>query len=331
MQIPSAGRFPKDFASTLMTVACVEALLLSDRTATPYAWEKKTYGAIDRFYGSGPKTRGSMARNRSGQVVVLPKRLTEWATGRPGVAEVAGSPLWLMLREQQQWSDAQWLALEPASRLVLHEYLSLVNEYRRRPMDSTLPRRLAACGTFDGIAALWKLLLDAQSDGRRELAFDCARHLVAAVTLLGATPVGNRVAFPILARIRQLGLDQVRWEGRVLSLSDYDLPARSVTATDLPALRMTRSWWLKPTIEVPWPVDQRRYIGRDIVIPDHRMAWIRTNLPPTKPASRVPSRLKWRGQLGPLRHPASPCHQQAIPAFHALALERIRGTLRWFS
>ena len=200
-----------------MTVACVEAVLLADGSVSPYAWEKATYGATDRGYGSGPKTRGSMARNRSGQVVVSPGRLAEWERGRTGVVEIANSPIWPMLRQLERWSEEQWLAIEPASRLVLYMHAPLFGAYRRRPIDTTLLSRLAACGTFDAVASLWAVLLEAQFEGRAELAFECARYLVAAISLLGATPVGCRVALPILARIRQLSLDRMQWQGQMLS------------------------------------------------------------------------------------------------------------------
>lgn len=324
-------RFPKDFSSTLMTVACVEAVLLADGSISPYAWEKANYGAKDRGYGSGPKTRGSMARSRSGQVVVSPGRLAQWQRGRTGVAEIANSPIWPMLRRLERWHEAQWLAIEPASRLVLHIHVPLFGVYRRRPIDAALLARLAACGTFDAVAALWALLLEVQSERRAELAFQCARYLVVAISLLGATPVGSRVALPIFARIRQVSLDKMRWAGQMLSLSDYDLPTRCATASMLPVLCMAPEERSKSTIEVPWPIDRQRRLGRHVVVPQERLEWVDSQLPPTRSATRAPLRQKWSILLSPMRHPGGPCHQNAVPAFHPLALARLHKTLKWFA
>lgn len=331
MPTSAVHRFPKDFSSTLMTVACVEAVLLADGSVSPYAWEKANYGAKDRGYGSGPKTRGSMARNRSGQVVVSPGRLAQWEMGRAGVTEIAKSPIWPMLRRLERWPEEQWLAIEPASRLVLHIHAPLFGAYRRRPIDITLLPRLAACGTFDAVAALWTLLLEVQSEGRAELAFECARYLVVAISLLGATQVGSRVALPILARIRQLSLDRMRCAGQMLSLADYDLPTRCATASKLPVLGMAREQWSKSMIDVPWPIDQQRQIGRHLIVPEERLEWVGSQLPPTRRATRAPLRQKWSSLLSPMRHPGGPCHPKAFPVFHSLALARLSKTLKWFA
>ena len=84
-------------------------------------------------------------------------------------------------------------------------------------------------------------------------------------------------------------------------------------------------------IDVPWPIDRQRQIGRDLIVPEERLEWVGSQLPPTRPATHAPLRQKWSSLLSPMCHPSSPCHLLASPAFHPLALARIRKTLKWFS
>lgn len=319
-------RFPKDLASTLMSVACVEALLLHDQVKTPYGWEAAAYGTRPREGDSGPKNRGTLDRNRSGFAIMLPARLHALAQDRLGVSQTAQSPLWGMLRHPRMLSDEQLLELEPAANIVVNERFSLVGVVRRAGVNVELIERLAACGTFDAVAALWSLLLEAETKQRPEIALTCARHLPVAVALLGASPVGNRLAFLILARLRQLCLDRIACQGRRLALAEFDFCTVQASAHNLPPLELERAMFMKGSRVAQFPLD-RSAIGKTLIVPLSRAQWIRDALPTTRGARGPRTRHVWRRDLGPLIHPLSPCRAETQPKFHGSALKRIRRSL----
>ncbi len=309
-----------------MSVACAEAVLQFEGVGTSHAWEAKFYGAKKRGYGSGPKTRGSMARNRSGQVVVSRTRLADWVRCRTTVAQVAHSPLWAMLRELRMLSDGEYKALEPASRAAFHLRHCWIFKDPRSPLEE-VARNLAACGTFDAVAALSSLLLEAENGGRPDLAFHCARHLPAAIALLGASPMGHRVALLILARLRQVCLDRMCWQGQRLALSDYDLPALRASAGRLPPLVLGHTVWREVRIAMALSARRETFVVGAFEVPASRAQWIRDALPPINLSPSVDPQRFWRQDLSPIGHPGSPCHPNAAAGFHPCAVARICETL----
>jgi hypothetical protein len=250
------ARFPKDFESTLMSVACVEAVLAHDGVSTSHSWEASRYGFKKRIYDSGPKTRGSMQRNRSGEVVVSFARLAEWEEGRPSVSEIKSSILWSQLRRPRVMVEAEWRELEGLSRLATHSSAPLFGLARNQKRERTVLNHLAACGTFDAIAALWSLYLESVADEDMEFAFQCARYALPALGLLAGTPVGERIALLLFARLRQRWLDDVRWNGQMLSLNSCDLPAMRESALYLSPLEIgARSLFSNRTRSIQIPLD----------------------------------------------------------------------------
>lgn len=321
MPIP---RPPKDFASTLATVACADAVLASDGCASAHAWEAAAYGVIKRGYGFGSKTRGSLARNLSGKVVVSQRRLDEWKVGRPLVAELAACPIWLQLRYPRQLTTEELIALEPAVRMTL-----LVNnlfaDNQRAKVTENLVAQLATCGSIDAVAAVWSLLLEAEAEGSKEIVWQCARHLPPTLALAAQCRSVRRVALPIFARIRQLTLDGLRFNERTLELSRYDLLRATDSALDLPPLEV-RGRYRTSSPEAPSSLTST--FGRRLIVPETRKAWVLAHVVPEgqkRSAARCRARRKWLAHDG--NPGVSPCDPRATVGLHPLAVSRFRDTL----
>lgn len=327
MESPRYKRYPKDFASTVMTVACADALLFHDQAKSSYAWEAATFGAVLRDGFSGPKTHGTLARNQSGQVVFSQPRLEELSRTRLGVLQSAKSILWEMLRRPRVLSTEEMRALDPIVDLVVNEHLWLLGGVRRARVDEELLQRLAACGTLDAVAAMWSLLLEAEASGKAETAFLCARYLPVTVALLGVLPVGQRVAFLILARLRQQCLDRISWQGRRLALVDFDLMGLQASASRLPPLELMRDRFMRSRHVAKWPVHPSAALSKKLFVPEERMQWVINALPRTRGTRGPRPHHVWKRDWGPLEHPESPCRPKARPHFHRAALDRIRGAL----
>lgn len=324
MPIP---RLPKDFASTLMTVACADALLMSDGCASAHAWEAGEYGLIKRGYGFGSKTRGSLARNLSGKVVVSHSRLEEWKAGRPAVAALAACPLWLQLRHPRQLTTDELIAQEPTTRMTMH-----INNFfapnRRAKVTEELIGQLATCGTLDAVAALWSLLLEAKAEDSHEIAWQCARHMPPALALAAQNRPVRRVALPIFARIRQLALDALNFNGQKLQLSRYELLRVSESAVDLPPLQITGSFRSSPPVIVGYRTSANRTVGRELVVPEARLSWVLKHLIPEVPARMAACcrvGMKWLSRDG--KPGIRPCDPQATHGLHPLAIARLREAL----
>lgn len=304
-------RWPKDLAGTLRTVACVETLLDAEGLSTPHQWEARHYGTRPKSWWAGPKTRGSMARSRSGQFVASHERVAEWGRAQPSVVTVARSWLWGLLRCAEPIPatyPSSWFEdhFEETAFLAFHDYLPLMAEAFRAPATESIMTQLAACRSFDAVAAMWLLLLEAINvDPARALS--CARYVPPALALLAQTPGGRRVALPILARMRQLTLDQIRVDDRQLQLHDYDLPSCAESARHVPGVRVE--------------VQRRR---RRLFVSDATRDWIATHLGHVGDAPLV---RPWTSQLGPLTHPSGPCLVTAGPRYHRDALARLRREL----
>lgn len=308
-------RFPKDFAATLMTAACAECLI-NVSAMQPHSWESAHYGANMRGYGSGTKTRGSLARSRSGYCVVGYRRLDEWIAEHPCIGTVARSPLWPLLRTARlpEKDHLFFEMLEPTVFWALHVTMPLVGVTMRANTCERMAQALAACQSFDAVAALWALVLWELTHGNSAIALMCGQYIPPALALLSVPPQGRRVALPVLARIRQLTLDAIRCEGQALLLANYDLPTvgRSAAALALPML-MIEEQLLGPVTRVEVPETTRKWVEM------HR-APVHLLNPRARP------RL-WQRGLSPMTHPDSPCHPLAAPNFHPRALARIKATL----
>jgi hypothetical protein len=325
-----AKRFPKDLAATLLTVACAEGVLETDQ-ASPHAWEAERYGATPRGYGSGSKTRGTMARSRSGQHVVSFPRLAEWQQDRPRVTTTARSGVWSLLRRADlPGGNATSLlsTLETTPYWIVHRRFPHGREpaIRMSAQDDVL-KQLAACGSFDGIAALWALLLEAMAHGYLAVALNCARYLPPSLALLACTVPGRRVAHVMFACIRQLTLDHLRHDGNMLALANYDLPAVSATAENLG--RATIVDVQKVERGTPASIRRETFHRSELAVdvPVATIAWINANRANIESCDRSSRRRIWLPNLSPFTHPASPCHRNAEPHYHADALARFRATL----
>lgn len=323
----SVPRLPKDFASTLRTVACADALLANDGGISAHAWEAAAYGITKRGYGLGSKTRGSLARNLSGKVVVSPGRLEEWKADRPAVAQLAACPLWHQLRQPQQLSKEELVTLEPAVKItVLVNNIFVHNE--RAKVTKELSERLAACGTLDAVSALWSLLLEAEADGAHQVAWQCARHLPATLALAARNQSVRRVALPIFARMRQLTLDGLRLDGQTLQLSRYELLRVSDSAINLPPLRLIGLNRKPQPLIAGIPMPESATIGRKLMVPGASVAWLSRNLAPEGPAGRATGQQAGRKWLTRDGKPGiSPCDPRVTPGLHPAAITRLKEAL----
>lgn len=310
-----------------MTVACADALLANDGRASAYAWEAAAYGVIKRGYGFGSKTRGSLARNLFGQVVVSQRRLDEWKDGRPVVAELAASPLWLQLRSPRQLATEELIALEPAARMTtLVNNIFATNE--RAKVTEELVGKLAACGSIDAVAVLWSLLLEAAADGSQEIVWQCARRLPPALALAAQCRSVRRVALLIFARIRQSTLDGLTFEGRTLELSQYDLLSATDSSLDLPTLEVTELFRRSSPVALRSLTSPESTLGRQLIVPEERRAWVLAHLVPEgqeRGATGRRARGKWLASNGSLG--ISPCDPRATVGFHPAAVRRLRDAL----
>jgi hypothetical protein len=325
-----ARRFPKDLAATLLTVACAEGVLDADR-ASPHAWEAERYGATPRGYGSGSKTRGTMARSRSGQHVVSFPRLDEWQQDRPGVTTTARSGVWSLLRKAALPGGSATLllsTLETTSYWIAHRRFPHGRQpaIRMSAQDDVL-KQLAACGSFDGIAALWALLLEALAHEYLAVALNCARYLPPSLALLACTVPGRRVAHVMFARMRQLTLDHVRHDGFMLALAQYDLPTVAATAAGLGHATIVQRQMFTPGLGPRVCIDLPGPSGLAVEMPLATLAWIGANRADIAPCDQPHRRRIWLPKLSPFTHPEGPCHRDAEPHYHADALARFRAAL----
>lgn len=308
-------------------MACADALLEHDGFASAHAWEAHRFGVKKRGYGFGSKTRGSLARNLSGQVVASPRRLNEWKDGRPIVAELAESPLWLQLRSPRQLATEDLIALEPAARIA-----TLVNNLfvsnQRAKVTEELVGKLAACGSIDAVAVIWSLLLEAAADGSQEIVWQCARHLPPALALTAQCRSVRRIALLIFARIRQLTLDGLTFDGRTLELAQYELLSVADSSHDLPPVEATGGF-LTPSSVALRSLTSRSTIGRRLRVPEARRAWVSAHLVPESQGRSATGRQtlgKWLASNGSSVG-IRPCDPQATVGFHPAAVRRLRDAL----
>ena len=326
MGVPMAvPRFRKDFASTLMTAASVDALLHLAKKSSAYAYEADRYGSIKRKHGQGAKTLGSMDRNRSGKIIVSPQRLSDWEKRQPSVIRVARTPLWEMLRQPRVLSDKELDGMEPVTQKALFAFLIAFIGLPRRS-DEALFLHVCACAHLDSVAALWSLSLKAQTSGNAALAFECARYVPPALVLVGAQPFGRRVAPLIFARMRQIFLDEIRLEGKSLDLSGYDLEQRGESVHALPPLQLQRERLGYRAREVQWPVTERDAHNLEVVVGPQRKEWIHANLAPVRGISGP--RQVWRRDLSPTKRLEQ---EQGSLRFSPDAITRFRQTLLQFA
>ena len=325
------ARYPKDFASTLMSIACAEAVLFHDRMQSSHAWETSKYGSKKRDSYSGTKTRGSMARNRSGQVIVSFSRMAIWEDGREEVSQIKQSALWGCLRELRVLTADEWAALDSVSFKASHDVFYLIGGHKRRDRSEDLLQRLACCGTFDAIAALVSLHFEALAAGDGEYAFDCARYLPPAIAMLSPACIARRVSLLLFAYLRRRLLDKAKWNRLVLDLTRYDIPLLQESAERAPRLAIKRSMFPRKSQDVQWPFDFTRKSSWDLVVPQGRVDWVKSHLPPTRSVMGAGRRRIWNGALSPMLHPDSPCLPHFRPPFHQEALRRIRDALGNFA
>jgi hypothetical protein len=253
-----------------------------------------------------------------------------WEDGREEVTEIKRSPLWACMRELRVLTGEEWAALDPVSFKASHHVYYLIGGYKRREMDEELLQRLACCGTFDAIAALLSLQLEASAAGEKEYAFLCARYLPPAVAMLTPIYISRRVALLIFAYLRGRVLDKARWNRQVLDLTRYDIPLLQETAKLVPPLASEHPLFPRKSQDVSWPF-ARTGSSWELVVPSGRVDWVRSHLPPTRPVMGAGRRRIWRGALSPMLHPDSPCQPHFQPPFHAEALHRIRDALGKFA
>ena len=318
-------RFRKDFASTLMTAASVDALLHLDNKASAYAYEAEVHGSIKRQHGQGRKTLGSMDRNRSGKIVVSPRRLGELEKRQPAVIRVARTPLWEMLRKLRVLTHKELHDMYPVTQKAVFAFLIGDIGLPRRP-DEELFLNVCACAHLDSIAALLSLSLEAQASSNPGLAFECARYVPPALALVGAQPFGRRVAPLIFARLRQTFLDGIRCQGKSLDLAGYDVEKRSESVDALPPLQMERRYLGYRARTVQWPVSERDIHNLQVVVGPERKEWIHANLAPVRGISG-PRRV-WRSHLSPTRRLEQ---EQGSLRFSPDAITRFRQTLLQFA
>ena len=216
-----------------------------------------------------------------------------------GVDSVRHSPLWGLVRTGQlpcEGGDRGYGKLDDAAYWTVREPLVLTNGVRGLTwpvlhMTEDGLVRLAAQGSVDAVAALWMLLLeDSGSERDPKEILIIATYIPPAIALLSLSPVGLRVARLLFARIRQLVLDSLVYDGYQLSLERYDLAKVTETVTG----------WSPGCIGSANPYKDRRKGAEPTPSAIHD--WMERSRAPLRKIRRQPAKPRWRVDLSPSAH-----------------------------
>jgi hypothetical protein len=226
-------RDPYDFANILRTVVCTEQLLAE-------SWPRSCHQLEQNFKPKSIKSRGSIAgdqssglfaKHRRGDCIPLLPLRQEIGRAYPSVQRIDDSILWYFLCNGAMPDDDFYRhveKLEDKTFWAIHAPLQPFNSTGRtlvfkRMITNDLLYELAGQGSLDALLGLIALLLQAKKLPDPVFAFRIGQFIPAVVTLLSVRGPFVRVGPLILARLRQLALDDVVYEGKQMSLSFYDV------------------------------------------------------------------------------------------------------------
>lgn len=309
----------RDLADLLRSVMIIEAV--SDRRSSTSSDDIEKYlGMVKQAKDTGLRRISSrrIAQARRGDHALCPKTRERVLGLEPDAWPVCSPIIWELVRSGHfdlPHPDLYYKALSKPVHNLLH-LRTLVFGVQRlgslcNPVTLVHLRCLAVLGTLDAITALWKLLLEAVEEGN-DTALMIASHVPPALAMFYRRAEGKRTAILLFARMRQLILDRIQFDGVELSLSGYDLAAAADRACswEFPDLGMlhhsalrneARTRWLESRAEAKETGKPARHglpgIDRLPDLPGKVMEWVeRARAPLRKVRSRPINSAKWTGR-----------------------------------
>lgn len=320
--------FRKDFAGTLRSMASIETAIHSVPTHSAHAVEKLLGWVDGRISKAGSKNSGRIAKARTGKHVLPENTLARLALCCSDVRPLMRSPLWELVRtgrfSGKVGADA-YETLNDAVYWAIHEPFPFVPAVRGRGwlFESFTEDRLAklsAQGSLDAVAALWMLTLDGgmQKIDLKQI-FTIATYIPPTLALLSRSPVGLRVARLLFARIRQITLDSVAFDGYQLSLESYDLEKVAETVTG----------WSPSCIGPANPYTKLHGRRKAPPTPELIQNWMTQSRAPLRKVRRQPAKPRWRVDLSPSAHSTESRFELKHPCvMHSKAIDICRAELK---
>ncbi|MGH8109164.1 MAG: hypothetical protein ACREO1_10680 [Arenimonas sp.] len=314
-------RLPKDFATRLMGVACTEDAIAHTEMISAHSLERMHGRVKYRSGESGPRNSGLTAKWRLGKHVPCQSSLLRLANQCPSIAPIGHNALWIVLRHglhtqhdidqsllylddaafSTVYGKLPWDRLEPITPLVIHS-------------GKATRIGLVMQGSFDAVAALYAISRKYELENEPEKAIVIASHIPPTLALFKRSAATQRLAYLIFARLRQLSLDSLRFAGKSLRLSSYDLDEALSTAPDSLPIPNPKNPYKRPSIlKHPTP------------IPGDLVDWILSHCAEIVKQRRQESAPRWKIGLGPAAHCAR--MEQVGQAFHETAIAQFRTTL----
>jgi hypothetical protein len=222
----------RDLSDILRAVMIIEAV--SDRRPGVSSDDiEKAIGIVKQAKDTGTRRFSSrrVAKGRRGDHGLAPETLEKILSLEPDAWPVCSPIIWELVRFGRfdlQNPDLYYKALSKPVHNALHLQTSFLGVQRLgtlfNPVTLVQLRYLTVLGTLDAVTALWKLLLEAIEGGDNTV-LTIASHIPPALAIFYRRPEGKRTAILLFARMRQLILDQVQFDGLELSLSSYNLAA----------------------------------------------------------------------------------------------------------
>jgi hypothetical protein len=309
----------RDLADLLRAVMVIEAV--SDRRPSASSDDiEKGLGMVRQAKETGSRriSSGRIAQSRRGDHGLHPKTLERILELEPDAWPVCSPIIWELVRFGRfhlLHPDLYYEAISKPVHNLLHLRTLLFGVQRLgslfNPVTLVQLRCLVALGTLDAVTALWKLLLEAVEEGNNNILM-IASHIPPALAMFHRRAEGKRTAILLFARMRQLILDRVKFDGEELSLSGYDLAAVAGRACTwaLPDFGMLHHSALRNEARTRWPGPRveaketggpaRRGLASHYTLPDlpgNVMEWIeRERAPLRKVRSRPIKSAKWTGR-----------------------------------
>lgn len=306
----------RDLSDILRAVMIIEAV--SDRRPSVSSDEiEKAIGMVKQAKDTGTRRFSSqrVAKSRRGDHGLAPETLEKILSLEPDAWPECSPIIWELLRFGRfdlQNPELYYKAISKPVHNALHLQTSFLGVRRLgtlfNPVTFVQLRYLALLGTLDAVTALWKLLLEAVEESNDKV-FMIASHIPPALAMFYRRAEGKRTAILLFARMRQLILDRVQFDGEELSLSGYDLAAVADRACtwEFPDLGMlhhsalrteARTRWLGSRAEVKETGEPaRRGLPAHYTLPDlpgNVMEWVeRERAPLRKVRSRPIKSTKW--------------------------------------
>lgn len=308
----------RDLADLLRTVMIIEAV--SARRPSMSADNiEKAIGNVKQAKDTGTRRFSSrrVAKGRRGDHGLDPKTLAKVLSLEPEAWPKCSSIIWQLVRSGQfdlPHPDVYYDELSNPVYNLLHLQALVFGPWPlgtiENPVTLVQLRCLVVLGTLDAVTALWKLLIEAVEAGNDKILL-IATYIPPALAMFYRRPEGKRTAILLFARMRQLILDRVRFDGVELSLSRYDLAAVADQAPswELPKFGMLRHSALRDQASVRWLGSSAEALGEPLRSglpgdfrlpdpPDEVLDWFERALPRVRKVRRRPTTwAKWTGRV----------------------------------